>query len=62
MISDALIDLSVEEIQEVDGGISSAEVTLVAALCLTTVNPYVGASLAIVAYANTKFCENCIDY
>lgn len=57
-----MVELNNEELQVIDGGISSQEVNFVAGLCLLTLNPPVAATLLVVSYLNTKFIENCIEY
>lgn len=62
MISCAPVDLSYEEMLDIDGGIGSAEVQLAAALCLCTLTPAAAVGFIFLSYANTKFIENCIEY
>lgn len=58
----AFVELSNEEVLAVDGGIGSAEVKLVAAICLCSVSPGAAIGFAVLSYANTKFIENYIEY
>lgn len=62
MVNCGLVDLSYDEMLAVDGGIGSAEIMLVAGLCLASVSAPWAAVVVVVAYANTKVIENCIDY
>ncbi len=62
MKSGTLVDMSYEEILEIDGGIGSTEVKLAATICLCAISPWAAVGFALLSYGNTKFIENCIEY
>ena len=59
---DGLKELRVEEEMLIDGGIGSAEMFLVAAICFSSLSPATAIVVATLEYVNTKVIENWIEY